>query len=87
MELSQALTDFMEAPSHEKFHDMHTTLSGLHGTMERNCRSTPSVDAKRAELVPRVRELDNRLQKARLLLPETDQPKEYPIGQPFIFFS
>jgi hypothetical protein len=84
-ELSQALTEFMEAPSHEKFHSMHTTLSGLHGAMERSRRSTPSIDAKRAELVPRMRELDNRLQKARLVLPETDQPKEYPIGSSIIF--
>ena len=84
-ELSQALMEFMEAPSHEKFRTMQTTLSGLHGTMERNRRSTQSLDAKRAELVPLVIELDNRMQKARCLLPETDQPKEYAIGLSIIF--
>jgi hypothetical protein len=79
--VSKALDEFTQAPSHERFDEIHEMLTSIDEDMQKHTRSTTSIDTKRAELVPRLRALYNRMQELGLLLPETCRPKEYPIGR------
>jgi hypothetical protein len=79
--ISKAPDEFTQAPSHERFDEIHKMLTSINEDMQKHTRSTMSIDIKCAELVPHVRALYNHMQEVGLLLPETFRPKEYPIGQ------
>jgi DNA-binding transcriptional ArsR family regulator len=80
-DLSKALEESMESPSREKLDSIQEELSTLRKAVVRSHLASTAIRSKRAELVPRLDELGVRLQQARDLLPETDKPKEYPIGK------
>jgi hypothetical protein len=73
---------FTQSPSHTAFEHLYAKLLGLQSTLDRNKRSSRTLDKMRASLAPKLISLHNRLQELRLLLPEhDDRPRDYPIGK------
>jgi hypothetical protein len=82
-DLSKALEEFTESISREKLDSMQEQFSTLREAVDHSHLASTAIRSKHAELVLCLDELGVRLQQARDLLPETDQPKEYPIGMLF----
>jgi len=80
-DLSKALEEFTQSPSHEKLDSIQEQFSTLREAVDHSHLASTAIRSNRAELVPRLDELGVRLQQARDLLPETDKPKECPIGK------
>ena len=59
-------------------------LCVIQGTVDHNTWTSMSIDAKCVDLVPRIRKLYDHVQQVRCLLPERENPKEYPIGRELI---
>jgi hypothetical protein len=52
--LSAELEAFTRSPTHKAFADINSKLTPMQAVLERNKRSTESLDKKKASLIPRL---------------------------------
>jgi hypothetical protein len=77
---SMELSGLTETPTRKEFVEMYSKLSNMQACLERNKRKSLVLDQKRAVLIQKLQSAHNCLNEIKLLLPEDENPVEYPIG-------
>jgi hypothetical protein len=77
---SMELSSLTETPTRKKFEEMYSKLSNMQACLERNKRKSLVLDQKRAVLIRKLQSAHSCLNEIKLLLPEDEDPVEYPIG-------
>jgi hypothetical protein len=67
-------------PSRKEVHDMQLKISNFQACLDRHTRHSETLDKKRSTIITKLASACDQLQEIRVLLPESDNPVEYPIG-------
>ena len=67
-------------PSRKEVHDMQLKIRNFQACLDSHTRQSETLDQKRSAIITKLASARDQLQEIRVLLPESNNPVEYPIG-------